>query len=497
MVVVDECRATGAGVADAIVADLAEQRIGRRLASIRAVDSFVPLGPATSAVLVGVDQIVAASVAAVRSAGAVTPPAHDHDARGRRLPGARLVRARVAALAARAGIPGSAAPTSCAAEYDLPPLSALDGAARFDPAVHLRSANASPLTFLSRPARRRAHRRRPRSRGGGGQLDRLVHGARRIRRPRVRRRVPARADDGPRWPRSRSSKQTTEAASSIYALTDADWQPDPVRRTSSAGCRARARARQTEVHRSLELGAFSILSGTGGGIGAGSAAELPAVEIGSRRFPFRPAMQEAWHIPLRAEAAARAAETVLGGPDLVGTERHARRRARRQVHAVVDRPDRAGGSHHREQPTTTYDFARSLRVALREYAPDVILLPGPGPASARSAPSSSWPRATAASGRGPSSRRRRPVRRRSCSRCADDRAQHRAARPARPGSRPSGPLRHGTRRPHGAPAPRRGLARRAHRRRAGGAPPEANRHDRRGPGVGRRRAMPCLHRCPR
>ena len=32
VVVVDECRATGAGVADAIVADLAEQRIGRRLA---------------------------------------------------------------------------------------------------------------------------------------------------------------------------------------------------------------------------------------------------------------------------------------------------------------------------------------------------------------------------------------------------------------------------------------------------------------------------------
>ena len=66
VVVVDECRATGAGVADAIIADLAEQRIGRRLASIRAVDSFVPLGPATSAVLVGVDQIVAASVAAVK-----------------------------------------------------------------------------------------------------------------------------------------------------------------------------------------------------------------------------------------------------------------------------------------------------------------------------------------------------------------------------------------------------------------------------------------------
>jgi 2-oxoisovalerate dehydrogenase E1 component len=63
VLVVDECRATGGGVADAIVADLAERRIGNRLASVRAVDSFVPLGPATSAVLVGVDQIVAAAVA--------------------------------------------------------------------------------------------------------------------------------------------------------------------------------------------------------------------------------------------------------------------------------------------------------------------------------------------------------------------------------------------------------------------------------------------------
>jgi 2-oxoisovalerate dehydrogenase E1 component len=65
VVVVDECRATGGGVADAIVADLGQRRIGRKLASVRAVDSFVPLGPATSAVLVGVDQILAAAVSSV------------------------------------------------------------------------------------------------------------------------------------------------------------------------------------------------------------------------------------------------------------------------------------------------------------------------------------------------------------------------------------------------------------------------------------------------
>ena len=65
VLVVDECRRTGGGVADAIVADLAEAGIGRRLWSVRAVDSFVPLGTATSAVLVGVDQIVAAALTTV------------------------------------------------------------------------------------------------------------------------------------------------------------------------------------------------------------------------------------------------------------------------------------------------------------------------------------------------------------------------------------------------------------------------------------------------
>jgi len=66
VLVVDECRATGGGVADAIIADLAEhEALATRPASVRAVDSFVPLGPATSAVLVGIDQIMTAALAAV------------------------------------------------------------------------------------------------------------------------------------------------------------------------------------------------------------------------------------------------------------------------------------------------------------------------------------------------------------------------------------------------------------------------------------------------
>jgi len=65
VLVVDECRRTGGGVADAIVADLAEAGIGRRLGSVRAADSFVPLGTAANSVLVGVDEIVSGALAAV------------------------------------------------------------------------------------------------------------------------------------------------------------------------------------------------------------------------------------------------------------------------------------------------------------------------------------------------------------------------------------------------------------------------------------------------
>jgi 2-oxoisovalerate dehydrogenase E1 component len=62
VLVVDECRATGGGVADALVADLAERGFRGPLRSVRAADSFVPLGAATSCVLVEEDQIAAAAL---------------------------------------------------------------------------------------------------------------------------------------------------------------------------------------------------------------------------------------------------------------------------------------------------------------------------------------------------------------------------------------------------------------------------------------------------
>ncbi|HEX2221705.1 MAG TPA: thiamine pyrophosphate-dependent enzyme [Candidatus Limnocylindria bacterium] len=71
VLVVDECRATGGGVADAIVADLAERAFEGRLGSVRAADSFVPLGPAAASVLVGLDDVVRAALTLVDEPGRV------------------------------------------------------------------------------------------------------------------------------------------------------------------------------------------------------------------------------------------------------------------------------------------------------------------------------------------------------------------------------------------------------------------------------------------
>jgi 2-oxoisovalerate dehydrogenase E1 component len=61
VLVADECRATAGGIADAVVARLAESGYRGKLASVRAADTYVPLGSATSVVLLQDTEIVDAA----------------------------------------------------------------------------------------------------------------------------------------------------------------------------------------------------------------------------------------------------------------------------------------------------------------------------------------------------------------------------------------------------------------------------------------------------
>lgn len=63
VVVADECRATGGGIADAVIAALVEGGFAGTLRSVRAVDTYVPLAAAANLVLISEPQIVAACLA--------------------------------------------------------------------------------------------------------------------------------------------------------------------------------------------------------------------------------------------------------------------------------------------------------------------------------------------------------------------------------------------------------------------------------------------------
>jgi 2-oxoisovalerate dehydrogenase E1 component len=65
VLVADECRATGGGIADAVIAGLVERGAPGPFRSVRAVDSYVPLGPAADTVLLQEHEITAAALALV------------------------------------------------------------------------------------------------------------------------------------------------------------------------------------------------------------------------------------------------------------------------------------------------------------------------------------------------------------------------------------------------------------------------------------------------
>jgi hypothetical protein len=262
-------------------------------------------------------------------------------------------------------------------EANLPPLSDLDRAPGFDPAVHLRSANALPLTFMC------------------GLLD-----AERIAGDHEVVVVVASStgwytalaasgalefDDAFRLMQAMALAAEEPIVDGdpggqlVYPLTDDQWRADPTHAATIEAALTEhgvGNGHAPEVHRALELGAFSVLSGIDAGLNRVAAA-LPPVLVGTRRFPLRPAMQEAWHTPLRAETAANAARELAGltwaAPNVTLIDG---RGARFTPYST----DPADLAHQTivEQPVSTYDFGRSMRAALRDYAPEVILLPGPG-----------------------------------------------------------------------------------------------------------------------
>jgi hypothetical protein len=255
------------------------------------------------------------------------------------------------------------------ADAGLRPLTEVDGADRFDPAVHLRPSNGWPLIFLAGllDAERIADDHEvvvavASSTGwytalaAAGVLD-FADAFRVVQQLGLAAEEPL--DAGP-------------TAELVYPLTDPAWEPVADRLSAVDAAIDEA---ADGVSRALALGSHVVIGGLSSSLRTVAAA-LPAVTIGPRAFPFE-AAGYGWHTPLRADSAARARERIGEVPWQRPNVPLVDERGVRHTPWSADTAALAEGALVR-QPSATYDFASAFRVALREYAPDVILLPGPG-----------------------------------------------------------------------------------------------------------------------
>lgn len=185
-------------------------------------------------------------------------------------------------------------------------------------------------------------------------------------------------DDGFRLVQEMSRLQERAAKSQgggqlLYPLVDESWRPD--RGLERAVAEALA-ALPGQAFPSIHLGGYAVLAGSEQGLGE-LQRRLPPVQLGKQRYPLRLVQHGPYHTPLAAQVAAEARQTLA---DL--TFRPPRvtlldGRGRRWTPTASD-PERLAAYTLGEQVTTPYDLTSSLRVGLREHAPDLLVLPGPG-----------------------------------------------------------------------------------------------------------------------
>lgn len=159
----------------------------------------------------------------------------------------------------------------------------------------------------------------------------------------------------------------------VYPHMGDEWIPDP-------GGRARLLAIVTEIdalpdHRltlSIDLGGLLVLAGDSAGLRAFEAAVPP-----QGRFPMRLANHAAFHSDLMTPISLR-------GLDRFGTERFGNPDT-----PLIDGQGQIWWPHTTDaealrhytlasQVTEIYDFTQAIRIAAREFAPDLFIVAGPG-----------------------------------------------------------------------------------------------------------------------
>lgn len=260
------------------------------------------------------------------------------------------------------------------AAYDLEPLLTLDGADRFDPARHLRPANASPLillgSLLDAERAQRDHRVVAVAGNSLGWYSALA----------VSEALPF--DDALRLVQEMSLLQELPAPDGggggqvIYPLIDTEWRPSPELHGIVADALEQTGDGEGRRYPSIDLGGYAVLAGDEAGV-ASLLRHLPPVKVGERLYPLRLAQHGPYHTPLVshvAEAAQATLRDLRWSPPRIPLVDG---RGVRWTPWSTD-PERLRDYTLGAQLTTPYLFSTGIHAILREYAPDLLVLPGPG-----------------------------------------------------------------------------------------------------------------------
>lgn len=158
----------------------------------------------------------------------------------------------------------------------------------------------------------------------------------------------------------------------IYPFVDEDWRESKARE-KAIGEAVHAGRTAGEAYLSIRLGGMAVLAGDEAGMAA-MEKSLPQAE---GRYPFRLARHAAFHTPLLAHVSKAAFETL--GPDLFEAPQLPMIDGRGAIWSPrASDLDALYSYTFGHQIVETYDFSKSVEVAVKEFAPDKLILAGPG-----------------------------------------------------------------------------------------------------------------------
>ena len=162
----------------------------------------------------------------------------------------------------------------------------------------------------------------------------------------------------------------------IVSIVDDEWRKDPVLANAVDGAVQQVSRDGHRAFPSIELGGYRVLAGDPDGVRL-LLQSLPKRQVGEREYPFQLLGHSAFHTPLMEPTSRRAYEALADlewrspSVSVIDGRGHVFR-------PLTTAPDQLRDYTLGHQVTQAYDFTTSLRVALREFAPDALVLLGPG-----------------------------------------------------------------------------------------------------------------------